>query len=95
MSTRSGQRQPVDALIVPVAPTVGYEPTKGIYAGYTAVFSVLDYSVAVIHGGRADASRDLVDASGEVQSLGELDDVIRGQCKFPCYRHISTPIITG
>ncbi|KAL7786732.1 acetamidase [Trichoderma ceciliae] len=66
---------PVDALICPVAPTVGFERGKGLYPGYTAVFNALDYSVAVIRGGRADKAKDPKDS--HFKPVGDMDETIQ------------------
>ncbi|KAK4244361.1 amidase signature domain-containing protein [Corynascus novoguineensis] len=74
--------EPVDAILVPVAPTVGYERGRGLYPGYTTVYNVLDYSAAVVRAGRADAARDLPYDKFEPQ--GDLDATIQAHCMhFP------------
>lgn len=76
--TRTGR--PVDAIITPVSPTVGYERGKGLYPGYTAVFNVLDYSVVVVRAGKADAAKDL--PYSEFKSQGDFDSMIHAQCMY-------------
>ena len=70
--------EPVDALLVPVAPTVGYKRGNGLYPGYTSTYSVLDYSVAVVRAGKADAARDLPYHDFKPQS--DFDGPIQAQC---------------
>lgn len=70
----------MDAIIVPVAPTVGYERGKGLYPGYTAAYTVLDYSVAVVRAGKADAAKDL--PYQEFQPQGDFDATIQAQCMY-------------
>ncbi|OAA54531.1 Amidase [Niveomyces insectorum RCEF 264] len=68
---------PVDALLVPVAPAVGYERGKGLYPGYTAAFSVLDYSVVTVRAGKAEKTRDKV--RERFGPRGEFDREIQAQ----------------
>ncbi|KAH6614362.1 amidase signature domain-containing protein [Chaetomium sp. MPI-SDFR-AT-0129] len=74
---RTSNGEAVDAIIVPVAPTVGYERGKGLYPGYTAAYTVLDYSVAVVRAGKADAAKDLPYQEFKAQS--DFDAMIHAQ----------------
>ncbi|KAK4141485.1 amidase signature domain-containing protein [Dichotomopilus funicola] len=87
---RTSNGEAVDAIIVPVAPTVGYERGKGLYPGYTAAYTVLDYSVAVVRAGKADAAKDLPYQEFKAQS--DFDAMIHAQCMyFPAHSSLCRP----
>ncbi|KAI1914019.1 hypothetical protein LOZ12_001052 [Ophidiomyces ophidiicola] len=59
---RQWRESGIDALIMPTVPWVGYPPKVWVeskqWLGYTAIWNLLDYSVAVVPVTRADASLD-------------------------------------
>ena len=80
-STRSGR--PVDAVLLPVAPSASVEPGKGAYFGYTGVANVLDYVAAVVPVTRADREVDIKEKEhvGSYQPISDMDRQIWESCK--------------
>lgn len=73
--------EPVDAVIAPASPSASFKPTQGKYFGYTGVFNVLDYSVAVVRSGtRAERARDV--GVGGYEPLNDFDKAVAGDCEF-------------
>ncbi|KAI0944360.1 hypothetical protein AcW1_002093 [Taiwanofungus camphoratus] len=51
-------RRPVDAVLLPVAPSASFRPGEGVYFGYTGVAVALDYSVVTVPVTTADKDKD-------------------------------------
>ena len=64
---------------MPVAPSASVQPGKGRYLGYTALASVLDYSVVVLPVGNADKE---VDGKEEYLASSEMDQEVWDSCEF-------------
>jgi len=60
-STGSADEQPVDAVIMPVAPHAAVLPEKFFHSAYTVVVNILDYSAVVIPVTKASATLDVMD----------------------------------
>ncbi|KAI0314320.1 amidase signature domain-containing protein [Amylostereum chailletii] len=70
--TKSGR--PVDAVLLPAAPTASFRPGEGIYPGYTSVANVLDYTSVVVPVTVVDKTRDL--KNDEYKPVSDMDGLI-------------------
>lgn len=85
------QASNIDALLMPVLPWVGYPPkawvTSSQWLGYTAIWNLLNYAVATVPVGKADAELDQPGEEwvGHVPRNGS-DGFNHAQCKLiPCF----------
>lgn len=74
----TGTGRPVDAIIAPLAPFPAARPMRFIYYGYTAIYNVIDSSVAVVPVTLADKTKDLPYES--ITPHNDLDKEIAADC---------------
>ena len=72
--------RPVDAVLVPLGPTLSFRPEGGVYFGYTAVANLLDVTAGVVQVSRADAVIDQTSAKAQ-EVVSDLDRTTRDSCE--------------
>jgi amidase len=82
-NTAKGSR-PIDALICPPAPAVGYPHDFNAYWGYTALFNLIDYPSAILpmKGFNISAEQDPVDVGYQPLDTNPYDRPNHEICKF-------------
>lgn len=72
--------QPIDAILVPLGPTLSFKPEGGTYFGYTGVGNLLDVTAGVVQVSRADAAIDCASAEAQ-EAVSDLDKAVWDSCK--------------
>lgn len=80
----TGTGRPVDAILIPLGPTLSFKPEGGIYFGYTGVANLLNVTAGVVQISRADAAIDSANREEEAQEapVSDLDRTIQESCEF-------------
>ena len=80
---QTGTGRPVDALIMPVAPSASARPEQFKYYGYSIIINVLDYTACTVPVTHSNQNTDT--ANGDFKAASELDQDIRATCRFSFY----------
>ena len=71
----------VDAVIMPVAPSVSVRKGEGKYFGYTGVANVLDAATVVVPAGVVDKEKD-GRKERDMEGVGDMDKAIWESCEY-------------
>ena len=75
----TGTGRPVDALIMPIAPSAAVRPNKFKYLGYAGIMNTLDYTSCIVPVTNVDKRLDVVDKT--FKPFNEQDKEIAADCE--------------